>query len=535
MTFLLDSTIRASALVLIALGSLPFLRRRSAALRHGVLAAAILCAAAMPVLTLVVPAWNPAPVRHSPSALIVLADTAVADVRVAERTEGTTFQNRPEQLVTAIWLLGVSAGLLALLTGFVRLARVAAASRPASSSHWTTLAERISREYGMRRSVRVLESRNSSILATWGVLRPVLILPAGADGWPAERAAVVLRHELAHVRRFDWILQMVAQGLRVVYWFNPLFWIACHRLRLESEYACDDAALTSGIAGPDYASHLLDLAHILNRPQRAWSAALSMARVSTTERRFAAMLNPALSRTALTRRTVVLTAAALLAIALPIAALRGGAQGAPLPLSGSIYDTTGAVLPGVEVALEGAAQTKSKATTDKSGQFQFPSVAPGRYVLTAELPGFRSLRHEFELSQPRDWTRAITLQVGQLTETVKVVERRVTGTKVPSAGAAAAPLRVGGIIRPPRKLNHISPTYPAAMREAGLEGVVPIEALIGRDGSVVSVRVLSANVHPEFAKAASEAVKQWRFDATLLNGEPVEVFMNVSVQFSLAD
>jgi protein TonB len=71
------------------------------------------------------------------------------------------------------------------------------------------------------------------------------------------------------------------------------------------------------------------------------------------------------------------------------------------------------------------------------------------------------------------------------------------------------------------------------MREAGREGVVPIEAIIGPDGSVASVRVLSADVHPDFAIAAVDAVRQWKFTPTLLNGAPVEVVMTVKVQFNL--
>jgi len=73
------------------------------------------------------------------------------------------------------------------------------------------------------------------------------------------------------------------------------------------------------------------------------------------------------------------------------------------------------------------------------------------------------------------------------------------------------------------------------MREAGREAVVPLEAVIGKDGSVIFVRVLGAEVHPSFARAASEAVRQWQFDPTLLNGEPVEVKMKVSVGFTLAN
>lgn len=104
-----------------------------------------------------------------------------------------------------------------------------------------------------------------------------MILPAGAEDWPEERVAIVLRHELAHVRRRDWLVHLAVEVLRTIYWFNPLLWIVCHRLRLESEYACDDAVLARCAAGTEYAAHLLALARELNQFDRAWSATLAMA------------------------------------------------------------------------------------------------------------------------------------------------------------------------------------------------------------------------------------------------------------------
>jgi protein TonB len=98
-----------------------------------------------------------------------------------------------------------------------------------------------------------------------------------------------------------------------------------------------------------------------------------------------------------------------------------------------------------------------------------------------------------------------------------------------------APVRVGGNIRVPRKLQDVRPIYPESMRAAAREGVVPLDAIIGEDGSVTSVRVLSADVHPDFAIAAVDAVRQWRFSPTLLNGKPIEVVMTVKVAFSLAN
>ena len=105
----------------------------------------------------------------------------------------------------------------------------------------------------------------------------------------------------------------------------------------------------------------------------------------------------------------------------------------------------------------------------------------------------------------------------------------------PSQPRGPLPVRIGGNIRAPRKELDVHPVYPVSMRQAGREGVVPIDAIIGRDGTVTSVRVLSAQVHPDFAIAAVDAVRQWRFSPTLLNGAPVEVVMTVSVRFSLSD
>ena len=94
----------------------------------------------------------------------------------------------------------------------------------------------------------------------------------------------------------------------------------------------------------------------------------------------------------------------------------------------------------------------------------------------------------------------------------------------PSQGAkqprAAQRIRVGGNVRVPRKEVDVRPVYPQTMREAGREGVVPIEAIIGVDGTVTSLRVLSAQVHPDFAIAASDAVRQWKVSPSQLHGPP---------------
>jgi beta-lactamase regulating signal transducer with metallopeptidase domain len=97
-----------------------------------------------------------------------------------------------------------------------------------------------------------------------------VILPSPASEWSDARARIVLSHELAHIGRGDWSLQMVAEALRAFHWFNPILWIVCRRLRLESEHACDDEVMRRGVAGTDYATHLVELARSLRQRRQLW-------------------------------------------------------------------------------------------------------------------------------------------------------------------------------------------------------------------------------------------------------------------------
>jgi protein TonB len=95
----------------------------------------------------------------------------------------------------------------------------------------------------------------------------------------------------------------------------------------------------------------------------------------------------------------------------------------------------------------------------------------------------------------------------------------------------AAPVRVGGNIKPPTKTKEVRPIYPPIAQSARVQGVVIIEATIGADGRVKDAKVLRSI--PLLDQAATDAVKQWVFTPTLLNGVPVPVIMTVTVNFTL--
>jgi protein TonB len=101
----------------------------------------------------------------------------------------------------------------------------------------------------------------------------------------------------------------------------------------------------------------------------------------------------------------------------------------------------------------------------------------------------------------------------------------------PGAPAQNGRVRVGGAIKPPVRLVNVNPVYPEDARAAGVEGLVVLQIAIGEDGSVIEALVLRSI--PMLDQAAIDAVIQWVYQPTLLNGMPVEVEMTVTINFTL--
>lgn len=99
------------------------------------------------------------------------------------------------------------------------------------------------------------------------------------------------------------------------------------------------------------------------------------------------------------------------------------------------------------------------------------------------------------------------------------------------AGSDPAAVRVGGDIKPPTKIKDVKPVYPSVARQTHTQGVVIMEVTIGEDGKVKAVKILKSL--PLLEAAAVDAVKQWQYKPTLVNGKPVAVIMPIAVNFKL--
>jgi bla regulator protein blaR1 len=142
---------------------------------------------------------------------------------------------------------------------------------------------------GGRRTVEVLLSEEISSPLTYGVWRPAIILPSDAREWSEVDLRRALIHELEHVRRGDWSIQLAARAACVFYWFHPLVWLAWQRLCLEAERACDDALSAEST---EYAEQLVSLAQ---RVSKSYSH-VGMANRSDLSRRVSALLDSSQQR-----------------------------------------------------------------------------------------------------------------------------------------------------------------------------------------------------------------------------------------------
>jgi TonB family protein len=533
---LIESTMKGSLAIAAAGLAAHLSKGQSAAVRHRIWAAAALAVVLLPILSGVVPSYQPQPVSSiapATQARRVAPERPFAGpaMAVSAALQAATGGFAGSLLLYA-WIVGCGFGALALALGFAKLAWRARRSEPLLAPDWMRTAAELANRFCLANPPRLLLSHNRAMPLTWGIFRPSVLLPCDAATWDSERMRLVLAHEFAHIQRRDWMVQILGEAGRALYWFNPLVWLCCSRLKQESEQACDDAVLLSGIQGDTYAQHLLQLARTLRSSDRAWSVSLAMARTSHLERRFAAMLNPNLNRKSLSRTAGVLTSFAAVCLLIPLAALNAPAQNVTGKFSGAIYDASGGAVPNATIIVSNAqARTKDMTSSNNAGLFEFSSLNAGQYLVEVLKPGFTRYVTDVQLDASTDRHITVDLQLGTVSERIDVI-----GQGQPRVAAAPTPqrLKLGGNVQATKVVKMVRPTYPPVAKAAGIEGAVLLEAVISTEGEPLSLRVMNSQIDADLAKSAIESVSQWRWQPTLLNGQPVEVITQITINFSLA-
>jgi beta-lactamase regulating signal transducer with metallopeptidase domain len=331
------SAIAFKTSVLIALVGLVawLMAKQSAAWRHSLWSAALALSLLMPVAVVYLPSWVQVPLpsrvaeplaRDEPLAVASGRRAAEAEVE-ASGPRGESLSIAPSEtpgewpVALIVWLVGALGVLLRNVFSHIGLIRWVRRSRAELSPAWASTLRRVMSEAGVRRPLRVLESDHTTSPCTWGFLRPVLLLPAAGADWPEPQRRFALLHELAHVRRFDYLTTQIANLACAIHWYNPLVWFAAARARKLQEQACDDAVLQAGGTPSDYAQFLVGIAEGSRRLTMAVPAAVGMVQRSQLHGRVIAILDASRARLPLSGLAVLVALAPVACLMLLIATL----------------------------------------------------------------------------------------------------------------------------------------------------------------------------------------------------------------------
>jgi TonB family protein len=476
-----------------------------------------------------------------------------------------------------LWALVAGTGirLTSIAAGLVRLRRLRSAGESAPPSpEYDELQQRI----GTRAETQIRFVPQLGQPATFGVRRPVVLLPEALRPLPMGIQRAVLAHELWHVKRYDWSWVLFEELVRAALWFQPAIWVLISRIQSAREETVDELAI---LATGSRRSYLDALVTFADRPS-VFAAAAFARRRHLVHRMLMISKEHVMSST-----RVVACSAALLAVvagaswysveAFPLTAHAQAPRDRvppPPPPPAPVPD-----FPQQEAALRKKVQEqpnavnyhalatlyfeKARTTADMTAEDKSKVVADGLSAADAALsydPDYVEaliyknllLRVQAQLETNPDDRVRIVAEADRLRSRAMALRKQQPaqpqqpGTMPPppppppppdEASTSSAmvdgefPIRVGGNIAPPTKIRDVRPVYPPEALANKVAGVVIVQATIDREGKVRDARVLKSI--PLLDAAAVEAVRQWEFTPTLLNGVPKPVIMVLTINFTL--
>jgi len=154
------------------------------------------------------------------------------------------FANSHLPQIVLLWLVGVAFLSARLVVGWIGAYRMATRNAQPASAEWERTLSRIAGALQLSRATRILESAAVEVPTVIGWLRPVVLLPiASLSGLTTQQIEMILAHELAHIRRHDFIVNLMQAVVETLLFYHPAVWWISQRIRVEREHCCDDVAV----------------------------------------------------------------------------------------------------------------------------------------------------------------------------------------------------------------------------------------------------------------------------------------------------
>jgi len=547
--------IKATIVLLAAHVIIPLLKRRSAAERHAVWTAVLATAALLPLLTWLLPSWEPGWAQRAAESWPAFESRSAGDNAGDIVVRATGVESGDWSIGSVLpwfWIAGSVLLCAAFSRQALRLRRLTASGETAPARH-RAIASRVAESLSLPTPFLICSDRVRIPLA-WGIRRARILLPAASHDWPDERLWAVCAHEMAHITRGDWIAHLAAEFLCRIFWFNPLFWMARTRMGRESERAADDIVIGLGARGTDYASHLIAIVRAAQTDD-GFAATVAIARRSGLEHRIAALVNGLANRARLSRAGAAAILASACIVAAPLAAL--GAR-----VRSTIEIQTSNLPPIDALDVRVAAGDDSEPVRDirplepLAGDIA-PSVAeyttPPLYSDEARVRGIEGVvlvRAHIDASgrvNEARVTRALGFGLDQNALVALRQWRFRAGTRNTTPVPMDVDIEIGFTLRnesinaqiandmvslvgpgvtPPQAVRVVNPHWP----HGSLTGTVVLDVVLLEDGTPRIVRILRS-LRTDLDDIAVEAFAQWRFSPAQKDGRAIKVRMNAAVRF----
>ena len=199
-----------------------------------------------------------------------------------------SFWTRASKWMFSFYLAGIACMALRLLMGLYACQQLRASARPVSDARIVEVLDRLGRQIGMRMLPLVAHSTRVTTPMVVGVLKPAILLPVAIlNDMSLQQVESLLLHELAHIRRYDHLVNLLQRIIETILFFHPAVWWLSHKVSVEREHCCDDLALAWGSEPCDYAETLVRASEL--RLQSAGLGADSAAALAATGRQPSAL------------------------------------------------------------------------------------------------------------------------------------------------------------------------------------------------------------------------------------------------------
>lgn len=514
-------------------------RRGSAAHHHIIVIIGLLSTLLLPLSSYMMPSYDIV-IEVTRPIVSESFPSAIGDVFRNSITENQQLVSASSSLIVAYACVMVIA-LLSVLISNLKIYVLSTRCDHVRQIYWKQALRDCKRDLTVNDSIVIKHSTRISSPMTWGVFKPVILIPTNALHWPDQLIKSTLLHELAHIKRRDWLTQQCARCICAVYWINPLCWKALSQLNNFAETASDDIALSSGQDSTHYARSLVNVATHLNQKQTYTLAAMSMAnskKASQLKLRVQSVLTPGEQHRPLNALQASLALCFVVLVLVPVTSLKANfIEKVNFVIT---YNDDKKTLPNIDVELAevpiNLTDTEIVAPDDiKSMVFEESNIPPPRETST-DTPLFKEavVKTEMNHLSANEIVERAKIKLAQSLpkkESLTVKSENNASEKIvnnePDINAHLESTKEDIVEeQKPVIVQHVVkrleiPKYPTRAQKRGIEGEVTVEYNLDRYGNVTHARVVKASPERVFNKTVLRALNKSEFSPKKIDGEPV--------------